>query len=264
MPPQGDDMATRPLDHPFQVCVLEPPPDPNLPGAVGVLNGYLETRFARWDEHRETPRPRDNRLTRPTASGWGLGALKDGDIVELGITRQAELPPVLDQHKHSTTSFGVRLSPRGQDATRPPCNLRQVPARRRRPAIEAIVAVQHAPTPESAADSGQRFDTAIPEGFENRLGPEEAQVTALGLQPAAHLQVQALKGGVGPLGGVGDRRVIGPIDMVESWAVRETEPAVETVAGLTPKSRATCFCEHPLRTASTMAWRWAASRSVCS
>ena len=62
-----------------------------------MLNGCLETRLVHRDEHRDTPRPRDNRLTRPTASGWGLGALKDGVIVELGIARQAELPPVLVQ-----------------------------------------------------------------------------------------------------------------------------------------------------------------------
>src|SRR5205823_4189028 len=37
-----------------------------------------------------------------------------------------------------------------------------------------------------------------------------------------------------------------------------------TVAGLTSKSRATCCCDRPLRTASTMAWRRFACRSVCS
>ena len=40
------------------------------------------------------------------------------------------------------------------------------------------------------------------------------------------------------------------------WQCACRTPAVETVARLTPKSRATYFCEHRLRTASTMAWRW--------
>ena len=117
-------------------------------------------------------------------------------------------------------------------------------------------AVQHAPTPEKVVDGGQRFDIAIPEGLEDRLGPEEAQV-ALGLQPAAHIQDQVLTGGVGALGGVGDRP--GRSDQAtrsSRWQCECRTPAVETVARLTPKSRATYFCEHRLRTASTMAWRW--------
>ena len=92
-----------------------------------------------------------------------------------------------------------------------------------------MTTVQHAATAEDAVDGplgGQRFDAAGLEGREDRLGPEEAQVT-LGPQLAAQLQDQVLEGGGGPLGGVGERRAIGPIDPIEAPAVRVTDPAVD-------------------------------------
>src|SRR5947209_19601601 len=42
--PQRRDMATGAIGQPVQVRVLEPPPNPDLPGAVVVLDGRLEAR----------------------------------------------------------------------------------------------------------------------------------------------------------------------------------------------------------------------------
>lgn len=50
--------------------------------------------------------------------------------------------------------------------------------------------VQHTPSAEDAVDGplrGQRLDSAGSEGLEDRLGPEETQVT-VGLQLAPHFQ----------------------------------------------------------------------------
>jgi hypothetical protein len=92
-----------------------------------------------------------------------------------------------------------------------------------------MAAVQHAATAKDAVDrplGGQRFDAAGLEGREDRLGPEEAQVT-LRPQAAPHLKDQVFEGGVGPLGGVGDRRAVGPIDPIEALAMRVSDPTVD-------------------------------------
>jgi hypothetical protein len=92
-----------------------------------------------------------------------------------------------------------------------------------------MATVQHVATGEDAVDCplrGQGFNGAGLEGRKDRLGPEEAQAT-LGLQLAAHLQDQVLEAGVGPLGGLGDRRAIGPIDPIEALAVGMSDPAVD-------------------------------------
>ncbi len=89
--------------------------------------------------------------------------------------------------------------------------------------------VQHAAPLEDAVDGplrGQWFDAAGPEGIEDRLGPEEAQVT-LGSQVAPHVEDQVFEGSGSPLGGMGDRRTIGPIDPVEALAVRMADPAID-------------------------------------
>src|SRR5262249_34853467 len=58
------------------------------------------------------------------------------------------------------------------------------------------------------------------------LSSEETQVT-FGPQTAPHFKDQVFESSFGPLGGVGDRRAIGPIDPVEALAVRIADPAID-------------------------------------
>src|SRR5512135_3714137 len=206
-----------------------------------------------------TPRPRHNRLTRPTTSGWVCGPWK---IVSLSNWASPGRPNSLQcSTRHSTTNFAVTLAPRGQDATRPPCSetvlststwgpplmtspstastlsnsrLRQATsgryqARRGRRPSGPLPAIQHAAPAEDAVDGplrGKRLDVAAPQGLEDRFGPMETQV-ALDLQLAAHLPDQVLDAGLGSLGGVWDPRAIGPIDPVEALALGVADPAVD-------------------------------------
>jgi hypothetical protein len=127
------------------------------------------------------------------------------------------------------------------------------------------ISAGRAPTASGAVDGplrGERIDVAAPQGLEDRRGPMEAQV-ALDLELVTHLRDQVLDGGLSSLGGVRNPRAIGPIDPVEALALGVANQRL-TVPGLTPKSRATCCCYRPRRTASTMARRRAISRSVCS
>ena len=73
---------------------------------------------------------------------------------------------------------------------------------------------------------GRRLDPAGLEGLTDRGGPVEAQVAGR-LQLAAHLQDQVLDRGLGPLGGAGDARPIGPIDAVQALAVGVVDPMVD-------------------------------------
>src|SRR5262249_56882144 len=156
----------------------------------------------------------------PDHIGMDVRPLEDRVVVELGVARQAELAPVLDQALDHELRRDA-LAPRpgrdqaamqrdgveyldlgagldGQalddiDAVEFPAatsHLRQIPARRRRRPSDPMATVQHAATAEDAVDGplgGQRFDAAGPESREDRLGPEVAQVT-LGLQAAYALR----------------------------------------------------------------------------
>ena len=184
--------------------------------------------------------------------------LEDRIVVELGVAWQAELPPMLDQalnHELGRDALPARpgcnqaamerdavedldLGSAADDQTLdeieavkfpvPAGHLREIPARRRGRPSNPMPSVQHAPTAEDAVDGPlrrQRFDPAGSEGLEDRLGPEEAQVT-VGPQTAPHFKDQVFESGLGPLGGVGDWRATGPIDPVEALAVRMADPAI--------------------------------------
>ena len=188
-----------------------------------------------------------------------IGDMSHRVVVELGVARQAELAPVLDQaldHEPRRDALAPRPG-RDQAAMQrdgvehldlgaalddqplddinavqlpaPTGHLRQIPARRGRRPSDAMSAVPHAATTQDAVDRpfrGQRLDATGPEGLEDRLGPEEAQVT-LGLQAATHFEDQVFEIGIGPLSGVGDRRTVGPIDPVQALALRVSDPAVD-------------------------------------
>ena len=90
--------------------------------------------------------------------------------------------------------------------------------------------VQHAPTAEDAVDGPLRrqwFDSAGSEGLEDRLSPEETQVT-VGPQTAPHFKDQVFESRIGPLGGVRDWRTTGPIDPVQALAARVVDPAIDS------------------------------------
>jgi hypothetical protein len=260
MTPQRRDMAPRPIGQGVQVRMREPPPDLHLPGTVVVLDGRLEARLARRHEHRDDTQAQAQPTDAPDDIGVGMRPLEDRVVVELRITRQAELPPVLNQAlDHELRRDALPPWPGGDqaamerdaiedldlgtatddqalndiDAVELPAaagHLRQIPTRRRRRSPHPMPPVQHAPTAEDPVDGplrGQRLDAAGPEGIEDRLGPEETQVT-LGLQSAAHLEDQVFEGSSDPLGGPGDRRAIGPIDPVEALAVRMVDPAIDS------------------------------------
>src|SRR5512135_2469682 len=257
---QRGDMASGPIGQGVQVRVLEPPPDPDLPGAVVLLDGRLEARLARRHEHRGDAQAQAQPADAPDHIEMDVRPLEDRIVVELGVARQAELPPMLDQaldHELRRDALPTRQG-RDQaamerdavedldlgaaaddeslddiDAVEFPTaagHLRQIPAPRRRRLPDPMPPVQHAPTPEDAVDGPLRrqwCDPTGPEGIEDRLGPEESQVT-LGLQSAPHLEDQIFEGSGGPLGGMGDRRTIGPIDPVEALAVRMADPAIDS------------------------------------
>jgi hypothetical protein len=74
---------------------------------------------------------------------------------------------------------------------------------------------------------GQRFDRAGSEGLEERLGPEETQVT-VGPETAPRFKDQVFESRIGPLGGARDWRTTGPIDPVQALAVRVVDPAIDS------------------------------------
>src|SRR4051812_29412131 len=91
------DMATRPVGQLVQVGVLEPRPDPRLPGAVIRLDRRLEARLAGRHEHGGDPQAQAQPAHAPDHIGMDVRPLEDRVVVELGVARKAELPPVLDQ-----------------------------------------------------------------------------------------------------------------------------------------------------------------------
>ena len=258
MPPQRRHMPARPIDQIVQIGVLEPGPDPSLPRAVVVLDRCLETRLARRHEHRDHPQAQAKSADPTYRVGMGVRPLEDRVVVELGVARQTELPPVLGQALDDELGGAALIArPRGHQAAmqRDPVehldlraiaddqplddveaveflaaagHLRQVPARWRWGSSDPMPMIQGAATAQDAVDGpfrGERFDPAGSQILEDRLGPEEAQV-ALGLQLAAHLKDQILDGPLGPLSDSGDRWAIGPIHPVETLAVRVADPAV--------------------------------------
>src|SRR3954468_20643927 len=95
--PQRRDMPAGPIGQAVQVRMLEPGPDPDLPGAVVMLDGRLEARLARRYEHWDDAQAQAQPAHAPDHIGMDVRPLEDRVVVELGIARQAELPPVLDQ-----------------------------------------------------------------------------------------------------------------------------------------------------------------------
>jgi hypothetical protein len=188
----------------------------------------------------------------------GVRPLEDRVVVELGVARQTELPPVLDQALDDELGGDALIAgPRGHQAAvqrdpvehldlraiaddqslddveavefpAPAGHLRQVPARWRRGPSRPMLMVQGAATTQDAVDGalrGERFDPAGSQVLEDRFGPEEAQV-ALGLQLAAHVEDRILDGPLGSLSDSGDRRAIRPIHPAEARALRVADPAV--------------------------------------
>src|SRR5512135_1308013 len=256
---QGRHMATRPVDQPVQVGVLEPGPDPRLPGAVILLDRRLEARFARGHEHGDDPQAQAQPADTSHGAGMGMSPLEDRVIVELGRARQAELAPMLhealdDELRRDTLPARPRrdqpamqrdavedldVGPRADDrplddveAVEFPTaagHFRQIPTARRWRTSDPAWAVQHATAVEDAVDRpqrGERLDPAGSKGVADRFGPVEAQI-ALVAQLASHVEDEVLDGGGGPLGGVRSARPIGPIDAVESSAVGVVDPAVD-------------------------------------
>src|SRR5262249_27792324 len=77
--------------------MLEPRPDPRLPRTVVVLDGRLKARLAWRHEYRHHPQAQAEPTDAPAHVRGGMRPLEDRVVVELGIARQSELPPVLDQ-----------------------------------------------------------------------------------------------------------------------------------------------------------------------
>src|SRR3954447_7349771 len=225
-------MATRPVGQLVQVGVLEPRPDPRLPGAVIRLDRRLEARLAGRHEHGGDPQAQAQPADAPDHIGMDVRPLEDRVVVELGVARQAELPPVLDQALDDELRRDTLPARPGRDQSAmqrdavedldlgaalddqplddvdavefltAAGHLRQVPAPRWWRTSGPALAVQHAPAVKDAVDraqSGQRLDPAGIKDLADRFRPVEAQITLVA-QLASDVEDEILDGGGGPLG----------------------------------------------------------------
>ena len=188
-----------------------------------------------------------------------MGSGEDRVVVELGVARQADATPVLDQRlddpgrrdgplvrpradqpavqRDGVEDLQVGAVPDSQalddvDAVQlgvPLGDLRQIPAGRRRRAAHPSLAVQSpAPLEDAAdgADRGQHVGAPLQEGLEDRLGTVVAQVALLG-QLLSQVQDQVLDGGRCALRCTRDRRLILPVDAIQSLAPCLLDPVVD-------------------------------------
>jgi hypothetical protein len=77
--------------------MVEAPPDLGLPATVVAFDGGLEASFSRWSKDRSYLQGQAQASNTTEVIGVVVGALEPGVVIELGVARQADLAPVLDQ-----------------------------------------------------------------------------------------------------------------------------------------------------------------------
>ena len=145
-----------------------------------------EARLARRDERRDDPRAQAQSADATDRVGMGVGPLEDRPVVELGIARQAELAPVLDQaFDHELRRHAGLDGPRRDQAAvqrdgvehldlraalddqplddveavefvTPGRDLRQIPSQRWGWPAHPLLAVEETPPPQDAVDGPHR------------------------------------------------------------------------------------------------------------
>jgi len=187
-----------------------------------------------------------------------MGPGEDRIVIELGVARQADAAPMLDERlddpgccdrplvrpradqaamqRDGVEDLQIRAVLDGQalddvEAVQLglPCGHGgEIPARRWRRAAHPSLAVQGPASPEDAADGadrGQRGRAPFQEGREDRLGAAVAQVAVLGQLPP-QVQDQVLDAGWCASRRAGDGRSVLPIHPVQSRTACPLDPVV--------------------------------------
>ncbi len=171
-------------------AMVEALPDLRLPSAVVAFDGGLEARFTRWSEDRSHLQREAQAGNTAEIIGVLVGSLEAGVVIELGIARQADLTPVVDQYEACQLGRDGGSWPRGRQAAvkgdgvkdldinsafndkagndvdaigldSASGDVRQVPAAWRRWATDPSLAVQSSPSLQDATDGTNRGDFAM-------------------------------------------------------------------------------------------------------
>lgn len=143
------DIALGALLEGAERIVMEARPDLGLPAAVEAFDGGLETAFLRRRKDGNDPEVQARPHHAPQGILPPVGAAEDGVVVELGVGRQAELPPVLHQASdHEGSRDGLPAGPGSDQAAmyRDPVENLDLGAALEDQALDDIEAVQLHPS----------------------------------------------------------------------------------------------------------------------
>lgn len=90
---------------------MEPPPHFGVPTAVEIFDGSLEPAFLGWGEHRRHAQLKAGAHDAAERILAMMTALKDRVVVELGVGRQPEFFPMLQEGFHGDFGGHQRLRP---------------------------------------------------------------------------------------------------------------------------------------------------------
>ena len=91
---RGGNKAARAVLEVGQRAVVESTPDFLLPAPIEILGGVLQAGFSRWCEHGDDAEAQTQPHDAPEGIAMLMRALEAIVIVELGVGRQADFPPV--------------------------------------------------------------------------------------------------------------------------------------------------------------------------
>jgi hypothetical protein len=260
----------------LQGVVMEASPDLGLPAAVVAFDGGLEAGLARWSEDGYHLKGEAKTGDTTKVIGILMGSLEPRVVVELGVARQTDLPPVFDQGQGSALRRDGRSWPgacqaavkgdgikdldvdsafndkAGDDVDAIGLDLagadpRQVPTARRRWAPYPSTTVQSSPPLQDATDRANRGDLAMssldqfpPDGYITVL----SQIACL-LEFSAKLENLFLGMPVGPVGWLAERTggTVRPVHPIQPLFLDATNPAVNRTETQpkTPGNRADRF-----------------------
>ena len=242
--------------------MFETHPDFLLPEAVEAFDGRLEARLVGDGKHRGHAETEAQADDAPHAVAVLSGAGESIVVVELRVAGESEGAPVLDEavdrsagseglfhpdaaeaamqgisrenrqmrasanrqplDRVELVEFGAALGDRGQ-----------IPAARRRRATHSPAPIQDAGPPQDASDgafAGARPNAAPPHLAQDRRGPALAQRASL-LEPTPQPKHLGFEGRLGATRVSGRMRTVGPIDTVETLALRPPQPALDGAQG---------------------------------
>src|SRR5438270_10225171 len=238
-----------------QVGVLEAGPDLGLPPAVVTLDHGLEAGLAWGHQHRHHAQAQAQAEDPPPGVGVTMRAVEDHVVVELGLARQADRTPVLNQRRDSPFGGYGRLDRPGGGQAPVQRNgvehldvwpvfddqalddvdavqlglasgdIRQIPAGGWGRAARPFLAVQGPTATEDAVDGphrGNLGDPLVQEGLADGVRTEGTQV-ALGQIPS-RLQHQILQGDLGAAGLVRRTRAVREVHPIQALAFGTLDP----------------------------------------